>query len=133
MGVLKAAMFISGGRFAMRIALETRNFSSWSSSPQTIVITGGSRGIGLGVAKTLANECKSLSDVDFLLVSQHMERLDKGKKIIIEDTSFPRDRIHLLEADLGKIEGVQRVNEVFELGTYPFSNIKYKLFYAFLR
>lgn len=84
--------------------------STWNKTEQTVAITGGSRGIGLEIAKKLARESDP-AIVKFLLISQHRGRLEGGKGEM-EKAGYPGNSIYTFNADLANPDDVAATMKV---------------------
>ena len=68
---------------------------------KNVVITGGSEGIGLGIAKAFAREGANL-----LLIGKDPEKLQKAQQALLNEFGV---QVHTLSADLSKTETVTEV------------------------
>lgn len=76
--------------------------------PQTVLITGGSSGIGFALAKIFAQHGYNL-----VLVASNHEKLDLAKKTL--DLIYPERSIRIIAKDLSKIESASEIYNLLEL------------------
>lgn len=83
---------------------------SWNDVAQTVAITGGSRGIGLEIARKLASSSDP-NKVKFLLISKQSDLLEYGRRSM-ERSGYPYDSIRTFRADLANMDDIKAVMKV---------------------
>lgn len=77
---------------------------------KTAIVTGGSAGIGLAIAKALYSE-----GVNVVIVARNSDNLQKAKQLILDEPGIGQPKIVLVSGDVNQIETVQRaVNTAVE-------------------
>lgn len=74
---------------------------------KTVIITGGSSGIGLELAKLLAKEVETM-----VLVARNQEKLSQAKENLL--ALNPDLKIYLLSADLSNLEGIHQAIKLID-------------------